>query len=53
LQRWRGAREKRKTELVAVEGNSNFEGVHRCLSYVLNLSSEKRLLCHLYFAIAP
>ena len=52
-QRWHGAREKRKTDLVAAEGSANFDGLQRFLSYVHNLTSEKRLLRFLYFATKP
>ena len=48
--RWHEAREKRKRELVAIEGNVNFEGLQRFLSCVHILTSEKRLLRYLYFA---
>jgi SAM-dependent methyltransferase len=48
--RWHDAREKRKVELVAAEGNINFEGLQRFLSCVHILTSEKRLLRYLYFA---
>jgi len=48
--RWHDAREKRKEELVASEGNINFEGLQRFLSCVNILTSEKRLLRYLYFA---
>jgi hypothetical protein len=47
---WHHAREKRKAELVAAEGSSNFEGLQRFLSCVHTLTSEKRLLRYLYFA---
>jgi SAM-dependent methyltransferase len=47
---WHHAREKRKEELVAVEGSTNFEGLQRFLSCVHTLTSEKRLLRYLYFA---
>jgi SAM-dependent methyltransferase len=47
---WHDAREKRKEELIAVEGNINFEGLQRFLSCVHNLTDEKRLLRYLYFA---
>ncbi len=47
---WRRAREKRKEELVAAEGNTNFEGLQRFLSCVHTLTSEKRLLRYLYVA---
>ena len=41
---WHQAREKRKQELVATEGDTNFEGLQRFLSCVHILTSEKRLL---------
>jgi ubiquinone/menaquinone biosynthesis C-methylase UbiE len=47
---WHQAREGRKQELVAIEGNTNFEGLQRFLSCVHILTSEKRLLRYLYFA---
>jgi len=47
---WHQARERRKQELVAIEGNINFEGLQRFLSCVHILTSEKRLLRYLYFA---
>ncbi len=47
---WHQAREIRKQELVAIEGNTNFEGLQRFLSCVHILTSERRLLRHLYFA---
>ena len=47
---WHQAREKRKEELVAVEGNANFEGVQRFLSCVHSLTVERRLLRYLYLA---
>lgn len=49
-QRWHHAREKRKEELVAAEGNINFEGLQRFLSCVQLLTSERRLLRYLYIA---
>jgi SAM-dependent methyltransferase len=49
-QRWHDAREKRKEELVAAEGASNFEGLQRFLSCVHDLTSESRLLRYLYLA---
>jgi ubiquinone/menaquinone biosynthesis C-methylase UbiE len=51
--RWHDAREKRKTDLVAAEGASNFDGLQHFLSYVHNLTSEKRLLRYLYFGTKP
>lgn len=47
--RWRGAREKRKAELIALEGKSNFEGLQSFLSCVHRLTAERRLLRYLYF----
>ena len=47
--RWHHAREKRKEELVAAEGNITFEGLQRFLSCVHTLTGEKRLLRCLYF----
>jgi SAM-dependent methyltransferase len=47
---WHDAREKRKEELVAVEGSINFEGLQRFLSCVHTLTGERRLLRYLYFA---
>jgi ubiquinone/menaquinone biosynthesis C-methylase UbiE len=47
---WYQAREKRKEELVAAEGNTNFEGLQRFLACVHALTSEKRLLRYLYVA---
>ena len=46
--RWHQAREKRKTELAAVEGGRNFEGLQRFLSCVHSLTAERRLLRYLY-----
>jgi len=47
---WHQAREKRKKELDALEGNRNFEGLQRFLSCVHSLTSERRLLRYLYLA---
>ncbi len=49
-QQWYQAREKRKEELVAAEGITNFEGLQRFLACVHVLTSEKRLLRYLYVA---
>jgi ubiquinone/menaquinone biosynthesis C-methylase UbiE len=49
-QRWHDAREKRKEALTEAEGADNFEGLQRFLSCVQLLTSEKRLLRHLYVA---
>ena len=48
--RWQQAREKRKNELVAFEGNQNFEELQHFLSCVHNLTAERRLLRYLYVA---
>jgi len=47
---WHRAREKRKNELVAVEGAVNYEGLQAFLSCVHNLTAERRLLRCLYSA---
>jgi len=47
---WYHARETRKEELIAAEGNSNFEGLQRFLSCVHILTDERRLLRYLYVA---
>jgi ubiquinone/menaquinone biosynthesis C-methylase UbiE len=47
---WYHARDKRKDELVAAEGITNFEGLQRFLSSVHILTSERRLLRYLYIA---
>jgi len=51
--RWHQAREKRKAELIALEGDHNFEGLQRFLSCVHNLSAERRLLRYLYAVSKP
>ena len=48
--RWRDAREKRKEELIAAEGVTNFDGLQRFLSCVHALTNERRLLRYLYLA---
>jgi SAM-dependent methyltransferase len=48
--RWHDAREKRKEELIAAEGLSNFQGLQRFLSCVQTLTNERRLLRYLYVA---
>ena len=48
--RWHDAREKRESELIALEGEINFEGLQKFLSCVRTLTSEKRLLRLLYLA---
>ena len=49
--KWHNAREKRKEELVAVEGSPTFDGLQRFLSCVHTLNSERRLLRHLYSGV--
>jgi SAM-dependent methyltransferase len=48
--RWAKAREQRKAELMAIEGEGNFEGLQRFLTCVHTLTSEKRLLRYVYLA---
>ena len=48
--KWHQAREKRRDELVALEGTSNFEGLQAFLSCVHGLTAERRLLRYLYVA---
>jgi ubiquinone/menaquinone biosynthesis C-methylase UbiE len=50
---WYDAREKKKKELIAVEGNGNFGGLQRFLSCVHSLATERRLLRYLYSANKP
>ena len=48
--RWHDAREKRKHDLLTIEGQMNFEGVQKFLSSVHSLTQERRLLRYLYVA---
>jgi len=48
--RWHQARERRKTELAALEGSDNFESLQRFLRCVHGLTAERRLLRYLYLA---
>jgi len=48
--KWHQAREKRRDELVVLEGTSNFEGLQAFLSCVHCLTAERRLLRYLYVA---
>jgi ubiquinone/menaquinone biosynthesis C-methylase UbiE len=48
--RWHDAREKRQTELTALEGKPNFDGLQKFLSCVQTLTSERRLLRLVYLA---
>ncbi|HUJ83238.1 MAG TPA: hypothetical protein VLW83_15240, partial [Candidatus Acidoferrales bacterium] len=51
--RWHDARARRKTALIAIEGDSNFTGLQRFLLCVYTLTSEKRLSRFLYLAAKP
>jgi cyclopropane fatty-acyl-phospholipid synthase-like methyltransferase len=51
--RWHDARDKRKSELVAIETESNFAGLQRFLTCVHVLTSERRLLRFLYLMKKP
>jgi hypothetical protein len=48
--RWHDAREKRRPELIALEGETNFEGLQKFLACVRTLTAERRLLRLLYLA---
>jgi SAM-dependent methyltransferase len=48
--RWRDARAEKSRELIAAEGEPNFEDLQRFLSCVHTLTSERRLLRFLYTA---
>ncbi|QNI31733.1 methyltransferase domain-containing protein [Alloacidobacterium dinghuense] len=48
--RWRDARDSRRDELIAVEGEPNFDGLQQFLSCVCALNSERRLLRYVYLA---
>jgi ubiquinone/menaquinone biosynthesis C-methylase UbiE len=47
---WHQARERRKNELVGLEGTGNFEGLQAFLLCVHRLTAERRLLRYLYLA---
>jgi SAM-dependent methyltransferase len=51
--RWHDAREKRKVDLIAAEGDANFDGLQRFLSCVQALCGEGRLRRYLYSATKP
>jgi SAM-dependent methyltransferase len=51
--RWRVAREERRAELTAIEGEANFHGLQQFLSCVHQLTSERRLLRFLYSVEKP
>jgi ubiquinone/menaquinone biosynthesis C-methylase UbiE len=50
---WHQAREKSKPELIALEGDGNFEGLQRFLLCVNTLTAERRLLRYLYVMAKP
>lgn len=52
-QRWHAARESRPEQLMALEGPERYEGLQRFLACVHQLTSERRLLRHLYLAERP
>jgi SAM-dependent methyltransferase len=49
-QRWHGAREEYREELIAREGEANFAGLQRFLACVHRLSAERRLSRYCYLA---
>jgi SAM-dependent methyltransferase len=51
--RWHDGRARRRTDLTAVEGETNFLGLQAFLSCVHTLTSERRLLRFLYVARKP
>ena len=51
--RWREARCKRADGLIAIEGQTSFEGLQRFLATVETLNKERRLLRSIYLAQKP
>jgi SAM-dependent methyltransferase len=51
--RWCEARDNNKHQLLAIEGESNFQGLQNFLSCVHKLTSERRLLRYVYLAERP
>jgi ubiquinone/menaquinone biosynthesis C-methylase UbiE len=51
--RWREARCKRADALIAIEGQTSFEGLQRFLATVETLNKERRLLRSIYLAQKP
>ena len=47
------ARRKREAELLAIEGETNYQGAQRFLEYVQRLTTERRLLRMLFLARKP
>ena len=52
-ERWYDARERRREQLTELEGSDRYEGLQRFLSCVHQLTSERRLLRHLYLTQKP
>jgi hypothetical protein len=48
--RWQAARSNNKDQLIAIEGESNFQGLQNFLACVHKLTSERRLLRYVYLA---
>ena len=48
--RWHDSRVKREKELIAIEGDANFQGLQRFLAVVAVLTTERRLRRYLYVA---
>jgi SAM-dependent methyltransferase len=48
--RWHDARQKRQADLLHLEGEANFMGLQKFLKCVETLTTERRLLRHLYLA---
>ena len=49
-ERWHDARERHRDELVSREGEANFSGLQRFLTFVHKLSAERRLSRYGYLA---
>ncbi len=47
------ARRKREAELLAIEGETNYQGAQRFLEYVQRLTTERRLRRMLFLARKP
>ncbi|HEX3570385.1 MAG TPA: class I SAM-dependent methyltransferase [Acidobacteriaceae bacterium] len=52
-ERWHAARERRREDVVLLEGSDRYDGLQRFLACVHALTSERRLLRHLYLAEKP
>jgi len=51
--RWRDSRNDNRDQLIAIEGESNFQGLQNFLACVHKLTSERRLLRYVYLAESP